>query len=132
MTVYFAFGSRSAGLIVIQALIEHAASFDLLGHSRRAAEAVSVIVRLRPDIVILEDVLLDGQAIDVVEDIATRNWRGTIIMISTLTGPPPPQAFRAKGIDFWFQLPQDKGELCLALQELSDLKDSEWWTGGTN
>jgi response regulator of citrate/malate metabolism len=119
MTVYIAFGSRVVGLSIIQTLVELAKSFDMLGHSRKVEETESVITRLRPDLVILEDYLLDGRAIELVKLIRVGNWARTIIMISTSATVPPPEESRAKGIDFWFHLPAEREQLRSELRKLS-------------
>jgi response regulator of citrate/malate metabolism len=119
MTVYIAFGSRVVGMIIIQILVELAKSFDMLGHSRKLLETVSVISRLRPDLVILEDQLLDGRALELVDFIRVGNWARTIVVISTLTTPPTTGELRAKGIDYWFQLPLEREQLRSLLQQLS-------------
>jgi response regulator of citrate/malate metabolism len=119
MTVYIAFGSRIVGMIIIQTLVELAKSFDMLGHSRKQEETVSVISRLRPDLVILEDQLLDGRAHELVDFIRVGDWARTIVMISTLTTPPPPEELKARGIDFWFQLPAEREQLRSELRKLA-------------
>jgi response regulator of citrate/malate metabolism len=119
MTVYITFGSRPVGMIIIQTLVELAKSYDLLGHSRKLKETVSVIPRLRPDLVILEDHLLDGRTIELVDYIRVGNWTRTIVMISASATVPPKEEFRAKGVDFWFQLPLEREQFRVELQRLS-------------
>ena len=122
LTVYIVFGSSVTGTSLIQALIECAKSFDLLGHSRNEAEAISVIARHRPDLLILEDSLSEGQGMHIVQQVAAERWARYVIMISTDAVPPPPYEFQAKGIDLWFRLPEDSQHLRAALKKLAEAK----------
>ncbi|HTY38829.1 MAG TPA: hypothetical protein VMH23_17040 [Bacteroidota bacterium] len=124
MTVYIAFGTGVTGKIIIQVLIEQAKHLDLLGHSRCVEEAISVTVRQKPELLILEDTLIDGRGIDVVQQVIGGTLTPVIIMISTNVPPPLPPDYESQGIDLWYQLPQETEQLRSTLRRISDKNDN--------
>lgn len=57
--------------------------FEVVGEVVDAASAVQAVARLRPDVVLLDVYLPDGNGFDVAEELATRASASRIVMVSS-------------------------------------------------
>jgi response regulator of citrate/malate metabolism len=111
MTACIAFGTASVGKTLILVFLEQAHRVDLAGLSRTAPQAIELIHREKPHLIIVEEVLGYGTGLEVVEQVRRIAGASIIVMVSTGPQTPVPDDLQAKRVDLWLRLPEDEGQL---------------------
>ena len=93
---------------------------EIAGEAATAAEAIALIAKLRPDVVILDIRMPGGNGISVLETIRKTNLTVTVIMLTNYPYPQYRQKCEAAGADFFFDKDSDFKKVSEVLKSLID------------
>ncbi|HUI10206.1 MAG TPA: response regulator [Bacteroidota bacterium] len=118
LTVLVAYGSWHIGARVIHRL-NALPCVQVIGQSREAGDTVAQVSAARPDLVVLDLLLADGDGLGVLRALR-RSWPlPVVIMTSSARNPQTRKECLREGADYFFMLPEEIDGLCLAVSELS-------------
>jgi DNA-binding NarL/FixJ family response regulator len=100
--------------IILKKLKRMLASIDgikFVGHARNIPDAIRSIVELKPDVVILDIRLDDGNGIDVLEQIKKENPPPIVIIFTNYPYPQYREKCKTLGADYFFDKVKDVEKL---------------------
>lgn len=100
------------------ALVEEIGGMKVVGHSASVSDSVGQIVRLRPDIALLDVRLQDGTAFDIVTRLAELAQSLRTIMISADGSEPYRQRAKQLGVAHFFDKTREFEQIGPALARL--------------
>jgi DNA-binding NarL/FixJ family response regulator len=109
-------------LVIRQRLAKMLSSLNgvkVIGESREARDATDSILRLRPDVVILDLQLLTGTGFDVLEGIKKREPAPVVIMLTNFPYPQYRTWCLKAGADYFFDKSTEFKNIPLVFRELS-------------
>ncbi|MCW3466173.1 LytR/AlgR family response regulator transcription factor [Chitinophaga nivalis] len=94
-------------------------TIQLIGYAERAAEAVKLIDRLKPDLVFMDIMLKEGTGFDVLQQVNHRTFH---LIFTTAYEEHAVRAFKFSAIDYLLK-PIDAAELKMALDRITTLQE---------
>jgi two-component system response regulator DevR len=86
----------------VKALLSNIEGLEFIGHAITASYAVEAILKLKPDLVILDIRLIGGSGMNVLERIKKEQPPPVVIMLTNYPGPQYRKKCRELGAEYFF------------------------------
>ena len=86
----------------VRALLSNIEGLEFIGHATTASSAVEAIVKLKPDVVILDIRLIGESGMSVLERIKKERPPPVVIMLTNYPDPPYRKKCRELGAEYFF------------------------------
>ncbi|MCV9389448.1 response regulator [Reichenbachiella ulvae] len=106
----------SIGLI---SLVIQKMGHQIVGEAKNGEEAVEMIQNLNPDIITLDNTLLDMKGIDVLKNLGSQFDKSNVILISGTDNPVTLGAYRLMGVTEFLTKPFQPTQLAEAIENIS-------------
>ena len=106
----------------IRSLIEEAGPVEILGEANSVVDALAQFKELRPDAILLDLYLRDGNSFGVVTEVKRSNPACIVIILTNFATPETREHCRGLGADYFFEKNQEFERVPEVLLELHRLK----------
>ncbi len=118
VTVFIVEGSPSVRECLAD-LISEEGPARIIGYADKAADAMREIVAQHPDVTLVDISLRDGSGVDLLASIKRRCPATTAVVLSNEAQPPMRSRCRHRGVDHFFDVTIDIGEVVALLRRLA-------------